>query len=113
MALNVAKQVGVSLAHIENSRIWAANEQSMGIMGITKALVRIEHATKICKFWVTPSMGDRVLISRKELMSFHMIPKSFPSIMKTSSRETQMCQSCAGILQLSHFEKLGKNTLHH
>ena len=61
-----------------------------------------------CAFWVTPSTGDRVLISRKELMNFHIIPKSFLSIMKTSSGGTQMCQSCAGILRLSHFEKFGE-----
>ena len=54
-------------------------------------------------------MSDRVILSRLELMNFHIIPKSFPSIMKSSEGGAQMCQSCARIIRLNHFEKLGKN----
>ena len=63
----------------------------------------------MCNCWVTPSMSDRVILSRLELMKFHIIPKSFPSIMKSSEGGAQMCQSCARIIRLNHFEKLGKN----
>ena len=59
----------------------------MKIVGLAKAQVKIEHATKICNFWVTPSMSDRVILLRLEL-----IPKSFISIMKSSEGGAQMCQ---------------------
>ena len=106
---NVARQVGMTLEEETESRVWAANEQSMKIVGTAKAQVKIEHATKICNFWVTPSMSDRVILSRLELMNFHNIPKSFASIMKSSEGGAQMCQSCARIIRLNHFEELGKN----
>ena len=76
----------------------------MKIVGLAKAQVKIEHATKICNFWVTPSMSERVILLRLEL-----IPKSFISIMKSSEGGAQMCQWCARIIHLNHFVILGKN----
>ena len=49
MALNVAKQVGVTLAHARDElQSPGANKQSMTIMRTAKALVKIKHMTKIC-----------------------------------------------------------------
>ena len=55
------------------------------------------------------TLNDRVILSRLELMNFHNIPKSFASIMKSSEGGAQMCQLCARIIRLNHFEELGKN----
>ena len=62
----------MTLEEETESRVWAANEKSMNIVGLAKAQVKIEHAMKICNFWVTPSMSERVILLRLEL-----IPKSF------------------------------------
>ena len=109
LSSNVAKQADILLEKEETSKVWAANEQSMVISGTTKVLVKIENTTKICKFWLTPSVRDRIVLSRQELMNFHIIPRSFPSIMKHPSTDTRMCQSCASIMSLNHFENLGKH----
>ena len=109
LSSNVAKQAEILLEKEETSKVWAANEQSMVISGTTKVLVKIENTTRVCKFWLTPSVRDRIVLSRQELMNFHIIPRSFPSIMRHPSADTKMCQSCASIMSLNHFENLGKN----
>ena len=109
LASNVAKQAEILLDKESKSQVWAANEQSMEILGTAKVLVKIEDKTRVCKFWITPSVRNRIVLSRQELMNFRIIPRSFPSIMRYPSADAKMCQSCASIMSLNHFENLGKN----
>ena len=81
----------------------------MTIAGTAQALVKIEDSVKICEFWVTPMMRDRLLLSRQQLMTFNIIPKTFPRIMRPKDGETLMCQTCANIVRQNHFERLGKH----
>ena len=108
VALNVAQQTGILLNPVDNSRVYTASGHAMTISGIAKALVKIEDSVKICEFWVTPMMRDRLLLSRQQLMTFNIIPKTFPKIMGPKDGDTLMCQTCANIVRQSHFEKLGK-----
>ena len=109
VALNVAQQTGILLNPVDNSKVYMASGHAMTISGIAKALVKIEDSVKICEFWVTPMMRDRLLLSRQQLMTFNIIPKTFPKIMRPKDGDTLMCQTCANIVRQSHFEKLGKN----
>ena len=106
-ALNIAQQTGIFLDQLSNSKVYTASGHAMTISGVAEALVKIEDSIKICTFWITPMMRDRLLISRQELMKFNIIPKSFPRIMRPKDGETNMCQSCATIVRKSHFEGLG------
>ena len=109
IALNVAQQAGIILNPIDDSKVYTASGHAMEISGTAKALVKIEDSVHICDFWVTPMMRDRLLLSRQQLMTFNIIPKTFPRIMRPKDEDTQMCQTCANIVRRSHFEKLGKN----
>ena len=109
VALNIAQQTGILLDPLDNSKVYTASGHAMTISGVAEALVKIEDSIRICKFWITPMMRDRLLISRQQLMTFNIIPKTFPRIMRPKDGETQMCQSCANIVRKSHFEGLGKH----
>ena len=109
VAENVARQAGMLLTPVENSKVYTANRNVMTISGTAKGLVKIEDSVRLCIFWVTPMMRDRLLLSRQQLMIFNIIPKTFPKIMRPKDGETLMCQTCANIVRQSHFEKLGQH----
>ena len=61
VAENVARQTGMLLNPVDNSKVYTANRHVMTIAGTAEALVKIEDSVKICHFWVTPMMRDRLL----------------------------------------------------
>ena len=59
VAENVARQTGMLLNPVDNSKVYTANRNVMTIAGTAKALVKIEGSVRICNFWVTPMMRSR------------------------------------------------------